>query len=117
MIIAIIVTVVGVVGYFSTAGRPFLKESVLMVKALFTPDSYYQEMDVDVIKTNYKLADERAAVGDSLARAQHLDSLKRDIRRQTIPVYRPGRKKEAWYISSQDMQELRRGQEDNAQHD
>lgn len=117
VIIALIVGVVGSVTYFSTVGRSFLVDMVYTVKALLTPDSHYQEMEVDVLKTNYQVAAEREAMGDSVARTQNVDSLKRDIRRKTIPVYRPPQKKDTWYISSKDMNDLRRGHEDKAKED
>ena len=96
-------------------GRPFLKETYLLVKAWLTPEPDEPPLEVDPLKINYQLQSERQQTGDSLAAAQHIDSLRRDIRQKSVPVYRPPIKKEKWYLSEKDMKELRRGAENKAE--
>jgi len=107
----IVTSVVLVLGPF----RPFFKELVMLCKEMVTPEPE-NTLDADPLKINYKYQKERQATGDSVAAAQHLDTtMRREIRRQTVPVYRPPRKHNEWYLTEKDVKDLRRGQDSKSE--
>ena len=109
--VVIITCIVLVLGPF----RPFFKEVILLCKELATPEPE-NSLDADPLKINYKYQQERQATGDSVAASQHIDTtMRREIRRQTVPVYRPPRKHNEWYLTEKDVKDLRRGQESKSE--
>ncbi|MBR6018537.1 MAG: hypothetical protein IK073_07950 [Paludibacteraceae bacterium] len=89
--------------------RPFFQETILLIKAWVAPEPDEPPLEYDPLKVNYKLRQERERTGDSVAASQNIDTMRREIRRQTVPVYRPPRKHDEWYLTEKDVKELRRG--------
>ncbi len=115
MIIGFSVVTVTLLVFILGPFRPFFKEVILLCKELATPEPE-NSLDADPLKINYKYQQERKATGDSVAASQHIDTtMRREIRRQTVPVYRPPRKHNEWYLTEKDVKELRRGQESKSE--
>ncbi|MBR1716380.1 MAG: hypothetical protein IJ718_02025 [Paludibacteraceae bacterium] len=92
--------------------RGFIVETYNLLKIWLRPETEYdEEIKIDPIRTDYKLRLDRERVGDSVAAATGADTLRKEIRQRAIPVYRPPRPRNTWYLSEKDMQELRRGAE------
>ena len=65
------------------------------------------EMNVDELRIH--LVDEQDAIlmGDSLATAYNLDSMKHQVQIETRPVYRPPRREDKWYITKREWKKIR----------
>jgi len=113
MIIGLIVMAVGCVILAVGPGRSYVKEIYMLVYEWLQPEPENPGPDVDPLKTNYQLKNEREQTGDSVAAALNIDSMRREIRKETVPVYRPPRKKDKWYLSEEDVKDLRRGAKNN----
>lgn len=65
------------------------------------------EMSVDELRIHKVAQQEAILTGDSLAQAYNVDSLKHSVQIETVPVYRPPRRKEnKWYITSREWKEI-----------
>ena len=64
------------------------------------------EMKVDELRIHK--ADEQDAIllGDSLAQAYNVDSLKRNVQIETRPVYRPPKREDKWYITKREWKKI-----------
>lgn len=113
MIIGIIVIIVGCVILAIGPGRPFIQETYLLFREWLEPEPLDPGPDVDPLKINYRLKNERELTGDSVAAALNIDTMRREIRKETVPVYRPPRKKDKWYLSEDDVRQLRQGAKNN----
>lgn len=70
---------------------------------LANPD---EEIQVDVLRID-KVEEQKALLtSDSLAQAYNVDSIKRKVQIETIPVYRPPRKNNEWYITKKEWKEM-----------
>ena len=69
-------------------------------------DNPDEEIQVDVLRIN-KVEEEKALLlSDSLAQAYNLDSIKRKVQIETVPVYRPPRKENKWYITKKEWKDI-----------
>lgn len=65
-----------------------------------------EEMDVDVLRIN-KVEEKKALqLSDSLVHAYNMDSIKRKVQIETVPVYRPPRKENKWYITKKEWRDI-----------
>ncbi len=64
------------------------------------------EMTVDELRIHK--ADEQDAIlmGDSLAQAYNVDSMKHQVQIETRPVYRPPRREDKWYITQREWKKI-----------
>ena len=113
MIIGVVVCTLALTWFFLFPGRGFVVETYNLIKVWLRPETEYdEEIKIDPIRTDWRLKQQRELQGDSIAAATGADTLRKEIRQRAVPVYRPPRPRNTWYLSEKDMQELRRGAED-----
>lgn len=64
------------------------------------------EMSVDELRIHKVAQQDALLVGDSLAQAYNVDSLKHTVQIETVPVYRPPRREDKWYITIKEWKEI-----------
>ena len=64
------------------------------------------EMTVDELRIHKVQEQDALLMGDSLAQAYNVDSLRRNVQIETRPVYRPPRPHNEWYITKREWKEL-----------
>ena len=64
------------------------------------------EMTVDELRIHKVQEQDALLMGDSLAQAYNLDSLRRNVQIETRPVYRPPRPRNEWYITKREWKEI-----------
>lgn len=113
MIIGIIAGVLALIIFAIGPGRKFVKETFSLIVIFLRPETEYdEEMKIDPIRVDWEQRLAREHEGDSVAALVGADTMRKEIRQKAVPVYRPPRPRNTWYLSDKDMQELRRGAED-----
>ncbi|MBP5572171.1 MAG: hypothetical protein J6X39_05835 [Bacteroidales bacterium] len=64
------------------------------------------EMQVDELRIHKADEQDALLLGDSLAQAYNVDSLKRKVQIETRPVYRPPRREDKWYITNREWKRI-----------
>ncbi len=64
------------------------------------------EMNVDELRIRKVDEQDALVLGDSLAHAYNLDSMKRNVQIDTRPVYRPPRRENKWYITQREWKKI-----------
>ena len=64
------------------------------------------EMNVDELRVRKVEEQDALLFSDSLAQAQHLDSIQRTVQIETRPVYRPPRRENTWYITKREWKAI-----------
>ena len=64
------------------------------------------EMAVDELRIRKVQEQDAILAGDSLAQEYNLDSMKRKVQIETVPVYRPPRQEDKWYISQREWKKI-----------
>ena len=64
------------------------------------------EMKVDELRIRKVDEQEALVLGDSLAQAYNVDSMKRNVQIETRPVYRPPRREDKWYITKREWKRI-----------
>ena len=64
------------------------------------------EMNVDELRIHKVDEQEALLLGDSLAQAYNLDSMKRHVQIETRPVYRPPKQENKWYITKREWKKI-----------
>ena len=64
------------------------------------------EMAVDELRIHKAEEQDAIMVGDSLAKAYNIDSMKRNVQIETRPVYRPPRREDKWYITQREWKRI-----------
>ena len=64
------------------------------------------EMKVDELRIHKADEQDALLLGDSLAQAYNLDSLKRNVQIETRPVYRPPKRENKWYITWREWKKI-----------
>ena len=65
-----------------------------------------EEIEVDVLRINKAEEKKALQMSDSLVQAYNMDSIKRKVQIETVPVYRPPRKENKWYITNKDWKDI-----------
>ena len=65
------------------------------------------EMSVDELRIHKVDEQDAILMGDSLATAYNLDSMKHPVQIETRPVYRPPRREDKWYITKREWKKIR----------
>jgi hypothetical protein len=65
------------------------------------------EMNVDELRIHRVDEQDAILMGDSLATAYNLDSMKHQVQIETRPVYRPPRREDKWYITKREWKKIR----------
>ena len=65
------------------------------------------EMNVDELRIHKVDEQDAILMGDSLATAYNLDSMKHQVQIETRPVYRPPRREDKWYITKREWKKIR----------
>ena len=65
------------------------------------------EMTVDELRIHKVDEQDAILMGDSLATAYNLDSMKHQVQIETRPVYRPPRREDKWYITKREWKKIR----------
>ena len=66
------------------------------------------EMAVDELRIHKVQENEALAIGDSMTRALHLDSIRRTVQIETTPVYRPPRRESTWYLTQREWKAIKK---------
>lgn len=98
---AILVCIVALIYVAYTLGGWLVKEFKSM--PLADPN---EEIQVDVLRINKTDEKKALLMSDSLARTYNLDSIKRKVQIETIPVYRPPRRENKWYITKKEWRDI-----------
>ena len=64
------------------------------------------EMNVDELRIRKVEEQDAILMGDSLAHAYNLDSIKHTVQIETRPVYRPPKRENTWYITKREWQSI-----------
>lgn len=64
------------------------------------------EMAVDELRIHKVDEQDALLLGDSLAQAYNLDSIRRHVQIETVPVYRPPRLNNEWYITQREWKAI-----------
>lgn len=64
------------------------------------------EVQVDELRIHKAEEQDALLLGDSLAQEYKLDSIRRHVQIETVPVYRPPRKEDKWYITQREWQAI-----------
>ena len=64
------------------------------------------EMNVDELRIRKVDEQDALLLGDSLAHAYNVDSMKRNVQIETRPVYRPPRREDKWYITQREWKKI-----------
>ena len=64
------------------------------------------EMKVDELRIHKVDEQDALLLGDSLAQAYNVDSLRRTVQIETRPVYRPPRREDKWYITKREWKKI-----------
>ena len=64
------------------------------------------EMKVDELRIHKAEEQDAILLGDSLAQAYNVDSLKRNVQIETRPVYRPPKREDKWYITKREWKKI-----------
>ncbi len=64
------------------------------------------EMNVDELRIRKVDEQDALMLGDSLAHAYNVDSMKRNVQIETRPVYRPPRREDKWYITQREWKKI-----------
>jgi len=64
------------------------------------------EMSVDELRIRKVAEQDALQLGDSLAQAYNVDSMKRNVQIETRPVYRPPRREDKWYITKREWKRI-----------
>lgn len=64
------------------------------------------EMNVDELRIRKVDEQDALVLGDSLAHAYNVDSMKRKVQIDTRPVYRPPRREDKWYITNREWKKI-----------
>jgi hypothetical protein len=65
-----------------------------------------EEIEVDVLRINKAEEKKALQMSDSLVQAYNMDSIKRKVQIETVPVYRPPRKENKWYITTKEWKDI-----------
>ena len=65
-----------------------------------------EEIEVDVLRINKAEEKKALQMSDSLVQAYNMDSIKRKVQIETVPVYRPPRKENKWYITNKEWKDI-----------
>lgn len=64
------------------------------------------EMNVDELRIRKVDEQDALQLGDSLAQAYNVDSMKHTVQIETRPVYRPPRREDKWYITKREWKRI-----------
>lgn len=64
------------------------------------------EMKVDELRINRADEQDALLLGDSLAQAYNVDSMRKNVQIETRPVYRPPRREDKWYITQREWKRI-----------
>lgn len=64
------------------------------------------EMNVDELRIHKVEEQDALLLGDSLAQAYNVDSMKRNVQIETRPVYRPPIREDKWYITKREWKRI-----------
>ena len=64
------------------------------------------EMNVDELRIRKVEEQDALLLGDSLAQAYNVDSMKHTVQIETRPVYRPPRREDKWYITKREWKRI-----------
>ena len=64
------------------------------------------EMKVDELRINKADEQDALLLGDSLAQAYNVDSMRKNVQIETRPVYRPPRREDKWYITQREWKRI-----------
>ena len=64
------------------------------------------ELKVDELRIHKADEQDALLLGDSLAQAYNVDSLKRSVQIETRPVYRPPKREDKWYITQREWKKI-----------
>ena len=64
------------------------------------------EMNVDELRIRKVEEQDALQLGDSLAQAYNVDSMKHTVQIETRPVYRPPRREDKWYITKREWKRI-----------
>ena len=65
-----------------------------------------EEIEVDVLRINKAEEKKALQMSDSLVQAYNMDSIKRKVQIETVPVYRPPKKENKWYITNKEWKDI-----------
>ena len=101
-LIGAIILVVLVVGYLLySVGSWVVKEVKSM--PFDNPD---EEIQVDVLRIHKAEEQKALQMSDSLMQSYNLDSITKKVQIETVPVYRPPRKDNKWYITKKEWKDI-----------
>ena len=69
-------------------------------------DDPASEWQVDELRIHKVQEQDALLAGDSLAQEYRVDSIRRQVQIETVPVYRPPRRENVWYITKRDWKAL-----------
>ena len=87
-------------------GLFFLGKIVLDELKYMPMENQETELKVDELRIHKVDEQDALLLGDSLAQAYNVDSLRRTVQIDTRSVYRPPRKEDKWYITQREWQEI-----------
>lgn len=65
-----------------------------------------EEMQVDVLRIDKEGEKKALHMSDSLVQAFQVDSIVRKVQIETVPVYRPPKREDKWYITKKEWQDI-----------
>jgi hypothetical protein len=95
-----------VLGVVALTGIVMLFKTIRDELRAIPNDDPETELNVDELRIHKAEEQDALLLGDSLAQAYNVDSMRHNVQIETRPVYRPPRKNNEWYLTQREWKSI-----------